>query len=387
MATLDRAEARLLSGVDSGPDDTTRAGYHINISTADHDPRWDNFLTSTPGGYHVQSSLWAQVKAPLGWRAARVIVTCSAQLVGGAQVLLRRLPLVGSIGYVPRGPVLAEDDPHLSTAIVGGLHRIARAYRVQYLVVQPTVAAKTLDARLVADGFRSSPFAVAPTATIIVDLTDGPDAVLARMRKKTRQHIRHGLRGDLSVREGDERDLPTFYRLLEAASRRRGYRPYPREYFLKLWSVFSPGGHARLFVAERGDEAVTALLVIPFGDRVLTKSIGWSGEHGESRPNELVYWRAIEWAAAHGYRFCDLEGIDRAAAEGLARGEPLPESLKQTPTFFKLGFGGEVTLLPKAYDYVYHPLLRRTYGAVSRAAPTLPIVRKLEEVIRGASRD
>ncbi len=41
-----------------------------------------------------------------------------------------------------------------------------------------------------------------------------------------------------------------------------------------------------------------------------------------------------------------------------------PDSLKQTPTFFKLGFGGRVALFPEAYDYVYNPLLRWTYAAV-----------------------
>jgi hypothetical protein len=75
------------------PDDGTdlREGYRVHLSVAARDPRWDAFLEATPGGHHLQSSSWGQVKAFLGWRAARMVVTRDADIRGGVEILLRRL--------------------------------------------------------------------------------------------------------------------------------------------------------------------------------------------------------------------------------------------------------------------------------------------------------
>ena len=83
---------------------------------------------------------------------------------------------------------------------------------------------------------------------------------------------------------------------------------------------------------------------------VQQKKGGWLGEHRDRHPNEALHWAAIQWAKAHGYRYYDFEGIDPAAAELALRGVPLPEPMRQSVARFKLGFGGEVRLLPRSYD-------------------------------------
>ena len=44
---------------------------------------------------------------------------------------------------------------------------------------------------------------------------------------------------------------------------------------------------------ELGDEPVSAMLAIPFGDTVVYKRGAWTGEHGALRPNEALHWAAI----------------------------------------------------------------------------------------------
>jgi lipid II:glycine glycyltransferase (peptidoglycan interpeptide bridge formation enzyme) len=75
-------------------------------------------------------------------------------------------------------------------------------------------------------------------------------------------------------------------------------------------------------------------------------------------------WASIVWAKQEGYRYYDLEGIQPDAARAILAGQPLPEALEQTPTSYKLGFGGEVQLFPAAYEYLTNPLLRRAYTTV-----------------------
>jgi hypothetical protein len=42
--------------------------YEVKTSDVTQDPAWDAFLAAVPGGHHVQTGLWSQVKALIGLR-------------------------------------------------------------------------------------------------------------------------------------------------------------------------------------------------------------------------------------------------------------------------------------------------------------------------------
>jgi lipid II:glycine glycyltransferase (peptidoglycan interpeptide bridge formation enzyme) len=349
-------------------------GYQVRISHDTEDPDWDAFLAHTPGGHHVQTSLWAQVKALLGWRAVRVVVTQGERIVAGAQMLMRPLSLLGSVGYIPKGPLFASGDPLVARLVVDELEQVAKAHRSQYLVVQPPCEVEALGDRLLCKGFEPSSTQVAPVATVAINLAKDLDDILGQMKAGTRRNIRLGQRKGITMREGTVGDLPAFHRLLVATGQRQGFSPYPEEYFAEMWRVLGPRGHVRLFLAEYAGEAVSALLLIPFGDTVIYKKGAWSGRHGNRRPNEALHWMAIKWAKAQGYHYYDFEGIDPEAAGAIAHGEPLPDSLTQTVTRFKLGFGGQVFLYPGPYDYVCNPVLRWAHATLYRKIANWPII-------------
>jgi peptidoglycan pentaglycine glycine transferase (the first glycine) len=354
-----------------------QASYQIRVSSEPEDPAWDTFLAQTPGGHHVQTSLWAQVKALLGWRAARVVVRQGDCIVAGAQVLLRPLPLVGAIGHVSKGPLVAGNDLRLAKLVLDALHQVARAHHIRYLIIQPPRTNEALAQQLPGWGFRPDSLAgteAQPPATVLLDLTQDLDDILAQMKKKTRYSIRHGLREGITVREGTERDLPTFYRLLVATTQRQHFSEPSEEYFSEMWRIFRPHGYIRLFLAEYAGEAVASVLAISFGDTVIYKKGAWSGHYSKRNPNDVLQWTAIRWAKAQGYRFYDFEGINRRAARALIQGEPLPDSVKQTYTSFKLGFGGQVVLAPHAYGYIYNPMLRWGYHTIFPKVANLSVV-------------
>ena len=155
-----------------------------------------------------------------------------------------------------------------------------------------------------------------PTATLLIDLTKNLDDILAQMKRATRYGIRRSLREGITVREGTERDLSTFYCILVATSQRQQFSPYPEEYFIKMWRVLGPHGYIRLFLAEYEDETVSAILTVPFRDTVIYKKGAWSGRHGNRRPNEALHWTAIKWAKAHGYCYYDFEGVNYEGCQG-----------------------------------------------------------------------
>jgi peptidoglycan pentaglycine glycine transferase (the first glycine) len=360
--------------------------YQVRVSCTKEDPAWDTFLATTLGGHYVQTSLWGKVKAQLGWRTARVIVTYGEHIVAGAQLLIRSLPLMGAIAYVPRGPLVAINDYNLTELVIHQLHQVARANGVQYLAVQPPDGGEALAQQLPTWRFQPSSIELAPAATILLDLHKDLDDILVQMRDKTRYNIRLGQRKGIVVREGTQNDLPTFYHLLRATSKRQNFFTYSEAYFSNMWRIFGSHQYIKLFLAEYRDEPISALLAIAFGNTLTFWRGGWSGHHGSYHPNEVMHWAAIKWAKSQGYRFYDFEGIEPRIARSVLLRETIPNSLRQTPTFFKLGFGGQVTLLPVAYEYIYNSFLRWAYTSVLPKVASKPLMTKVRDITRGIHR-
>lgn len=352
----------------------------VEVSGAGRDDGWDTFVDRVRGGHHVQTSRWGEVKAVVGWRAVRILLRRGGDVVAGCQVLMRQWG-PARVGYVTRGPLASEDSAVKET--IDALNRWAGASRLAYLKVQPPPHGRATAADLIGGGFAPSPLAVGPTATVLVDLTRSPEEQLRAMRAASRSNIAKARRRGLQVRAGGGSDLPAFVRLVEATSRRQGFDPYPAEYYHAMWDVFSSQNRARLVIAEHGDEVLSALLLIGYGDTVVYKMGGWSGDRNGIHPNEAAHWAGMEWAREAGYRSYDLEGIDLAVATALARGDDVPAAARAGVTHFKLGFGGDVTLLPGAYDRSFLPVLSL---AVPHLAPRLDSLQKVARRLAGRRR-
>ena len=338
--------------------------YQVRISDESIDPTWDAFISSLSLGHHVQTSLWGQVKSTLGYRTKRLIVSEDGRIMAGGQFLIRKLMPFVSIAYMSKGPILSTWDPALAQVVIDGLKRAAQTHHFLVIALQPAGYEQEFKAVLLNNGFRPSWLELAPTATIFIDLTQDTDQILKGMKRQTQQNIKRSEREGITTREGSEADLSTFYRLHVTTSQRQGFTPYPKAYFARMWQVFSKQDSIGLILAEYQSTPVSALLLVSFGNTVIPKTLGWSGEHAKRRPNDAVLWASIQWAKARGHRTFDMEGIDRKGAELTLSGHHLPEALRHTPDFFKLGYGGEVALLPQSYYFIPDILWRWPYQQI-----------------------
>lgn len=363
------------------------SGYWIWVNEEPEDPDWDAFLAKTPGGHYTQSSLWAKMKALSGWKATRLVVAREDSIIAGAQLLTRPLPLFGKIGYIPKGPLVASDDIHLSKLVINALHRLAKAHGVEYLAVQPPSKGQ-ITHLLPGLGFHANPKMGTVTSTILIDLTRDPNILLAQMRESTRTNIRRAQSRGITIREGTESDLGAFYHLVAVASQRKGYSTYSKKFLAEFWQILGSHGHTKLFFAEYAGEAVSTLLAIHFGDTLFTHVSAWDGRHRELKPNELLEWETMMWAKAHGYRYYDFEGIDPQVAKVILQGQPLADShfpvADRMVTRYKLGFGGRVTLLPEVYEYIYSPLLRSVYFQLLPKIEHWPVIAKTWKAVTRA---
>ena len=341
----------------------------INVSENLCDPEWDEFVAAAPGGHHVQSALWGQVKAVNHWEVIRITAREGGTLVGGAQLLRRTIARTpASVIYLTKGPLVTRGDSEVARQILQQASLVCKKKHAVIFAIQPPNNGDWISACLPSWGFAPSKLELAPVASTLLDLVPSLDEIMGRMKRQTRQNIRRGEQAGVTVRDGRENDIDLFYELHTTTSTRQGFSPYAKRYFTHMQEVLKPKGYFKLFVAEYGGQPVSSLLTVPFGDTVIAKILGCSGEHSGLRPNDCLFWNAIQWSKTNGYRYFDFEGIDLQNARAILTGETLPAHFQHTPDFFKLGYGGEVVIFPQAYESVPNPFVNWIY---KKASPTV----------------
>ncbi len=356
------------------------------LSTAITDPCWDDFLEKVAMGQFDQSSTWSWVKELQGWQTARVVFTTDAhELVAGFQILYRSLPVYGRFGYINKGPVLARGHRALAAYVMDWVKRSCRRFGILALLVHPPTEQVAEELRASDSGFLANRLIPYERSTIIVDLDKDLEKLFARLRKSTRKYVRRAGKNGVIVREGNEADIPLFFRLMVTTCRRRCVAPNPSgvEFLERLWQAGHPRGNTLLLVAEHQGEPLAALFLIPFGDTVRAWKIGWSGRKSAYRPNYLLHWEAIRWAKEHGFRYFDHYGLAQEAAQALAAGNPLPEELRKTTAFFKAGFGGRAVIYPPVQAYIANSWMRSCYAQlVLRTQPGFTLLEWLQTMRR-----
>lgn len=342
------------NGIEAGSRNLT-----TRVSTASSEPEWDAFLARTPGGHHVQTSLWGTLKSTEGWQAVRVVVSDGDRIVAGAQMLHRRISFFLGVGYVQSGPVINGDLPDLAHLLFEGLRKAARQLGIGQIYVQPPYTAHWLAESMTELGFRPSRLNLATGATTMVSVDREPEDLLSSMRTTTRQSIRKAIKSPITVRDGNYNDIPSFYSLLKGTAARQDFVLESENYFEQMWRLFRPPGHVKLLIAEYQGEPISAAWLVPFGDTVIYKRGAWSGRHGNWRPNELLQWSTILWARDNGYRYYDLDGVHLPTVAAFTKHGSVPAG-GHTVTVFKIGFGGDVVRLPPTHEI--------SYGVLSRAA-------------------
>lgn len=322
---------------------------------------WDALVAQHPQGHMLQSWAWGELKQRFGWQPLRVAVTDGAS-VAAAQLLIR--PLYGlSVAYVPRGPLLADEEI-LNRGLIRALQRIARRRRAAFLRLEPNVletseTANTLNSWLQTQRFVPSD-PMQPRSSIHLDLSPEPDKLFAAFSKGHRADVRRAERNGVSVRVGEsEADLATFYAIMQATGERQAFGIHARAYYQTARQLF--GDAARLLIAEQGGSAIAAFLVFAWG-REATYMYSGSTEAGlKQGANHLLQWHAIQWARERGCARYDLWGIPDAfgqmAHAAGAELDRLEQAAKEHPLYgvyrFKKGWGGQVVRYVPAYDRVY----------------------------------
>jgi lipid II:glycine glycyltransferase (peptidoglycan interpeptide bridge formation enzyme) len=294
---------------------------------------WNAFVEGAP--YHAFPQLWewGEVRAMGGWRPVRLAVGPSRdQPLAGAQLLLRRVPVVGwHLAYVPRGPIGRLDDPAVRAGLLRALRALGREVRIATVRADPEAEPGTAYGRaLLASPWRAAP-KIQPPTTRVLDLAGGEEALRADLKRKHRQYVNKAERAGVTIERFDGTThaevigpaLADFNRIYRSTAERAGFVARQPFYYERVWSIFAPSGRVRLSFALLDGERVATIYHFTCGERAVEAYGGMTDAGADARANYLLKWSAIADFAREGFAFYDMWGL---ATGGIRQ--------------FKEGFGG-----------------------------------------------
>jgi FemAB-related protein (PEP-CTERM system-associated) len=239
----------------------------------------------------------------------------------------------------------------------------ARAALVRSIGTLPErLGVRSLELRLSHDDFAGSDASVdSSNVTFVLPLANGEEALLAGCSASNRNHVRKVYRRDIFATDTAGSDLDAFYHLYSQRQKQLG-SPAPGIDFFQRIRRSLPEQSIVLTVRERASGApVAGMFLFSSGD---TLSYAWGGgdvAYNRWHANVFMYWEAVRYGIAHGYRSLDLGRSSNVAG--------------QAGTYaFKAQFGAAAT-----------PLIYRRFGAAgaslterrARLAPAVAVWKRL----------
>ena len=358
-----------------------------HLATAAEVADWDARAVASPNGHVDQARAWAEYRAAHGWHTWHIAFD------DGFRLLVLGRPGGSSVGaaYASRGPI-PERDPARSAARAAAAAELLAEKGVPALTVDgETPAATGLRQELAKLGFQAAEEEQASRHRMDVRL--GPDdapnsdekTIFASFGATTRNLIRQADRHGLKVRRldagggrSDDDDaspgsieefepvdlddaetvdgmLRTFYDMLDATAKRRGFALASEDKFLDWSRRGIAAGHTVYLQAEHPEDGPVAGATFYRHGHRLTYSL--AGDRAELRRNypgavRLLVWRGIQIALDERRSVVDLGGID---TEG-HRDKPD----KGDPTYgmyqFKESFGARWVEMTGAHRKTMRPM-------------------------------
>jgi peptidoglycan pentaglycine glycine transferase (the first glycine) len=340
---------------------------------------WDQLIASLPDAHLLQTWEWSLVKAKYGWQANPFVWSdASGSPVAAAMVLKKPVIRRGfaarlCILYVPKGPIMDWRDESLRGRVLDDLQSLAKKQGAIFLKIDPDVVlgmgipqsetdivnngGQAVMSELKRRGWAFSSDQVQFRNTVVIDLKNSEDEILARMKQKTRYNVRLAEKKGVTVRTGAITDLPLLYKMYAETSLRDGFVIRDESYYQTVWQTFMQGQMPRCepLIAEVDGEAVAAIFLFMFAGRAYYVYGMSRDAHREKMPTYLLQWEAIKRARAAGCTAYDLWGA--------------PDEFNESDGMwgvyrFKEGLGGQVVRTLGAWDFAPNGLWYAMYARV-----------------------
>ncbi len=308
-----------------------------------------------------QSTKWSRVKEL--WQNDIIIVRDeSRNILASMSILVRKLPILGYIMYVPRGPIGNIHNEEVLKKLTEEAKRIQKTYNAFAIIIEPNVRIENKEfAKMVTRlGYKINSKAIKFDQEIqarhnfrlnIKDKTE--EEVFNNFSSKTRYNVRLAIKRGVKIKEKNLDAIDEFYSLMKETGNRDNFIIRPKEYFEKILEEFP--NEAKIYIAYYENEPISAIMPILYGNKMWYLYGASSNKHRNLMSTYLLQWEMIKIAIKHGCNEYDFRGVSMENGEdGLYR--------------FKKGFGGElVELIGEIYmdfkpvKYLLYKVMKKVF--------------------------
>jgi lipid II:glycine glycyltransferase (peptidoglycan interpeptide bridge formation enzyme) len=132
-----------------------------------------------------------------------------------------------------------------------------------------------------------------------------------RLSSMHRRNIRVAERRGVTIERGDGvADLKTFYRLHIVTRKRLGVPVQPWKFFELIGRDMLEKGLGHILLAYQNNECIASAVFL-YWNKILTYKYGASNASSlQSKPNDLLFWTAIDWGCKNGFTSLDFGRTD-----------------------------------------------------------------------------
>ena len=323
---------------------------NIRLATTEDKQKWNEFVSKNETGSFLQSWEWSEFMATQKDQVWRFVITDDDNWLASIFIFKTTLKINQSILYSPRGPVINDQSTvgkaEIFQLIMQEIDKLAKRGKYLYFQVDPYTNNQEWANVLSEKGFEKSESDIQPRHTLILDIRQTEEGILAGMHQKTRYNINLARKKGIEV-EVDNSKFKEFWELLKKTTQRQGITFYSQEYYKELLKI----PFVKLYLAKHEGKVIAANIMVFWNDTA-TYLFGSSDyEHRNLMAPHLLQWQALKDSKDEGLWFYDFWGAAPAGAEGR-------ESKWAGFTKFKMGFSpnAEITEYIGTYEKVYMPI-------------------------------
>lgn len=273
--------------------------------------RYNDFIRNSEYARPMQDTNWSKIKS--NWTHDFVYLEENKQIIAAMSVIGIKNTNGKHFLYAPRGPVCDFKDTKIVEALIKEAEPLKDKYDAFLLRMDPEL---NFDEKLVYDyrkmgyDFRSvgidTHAFTQPRYNMIIDLSSqDEDEIFESFSSKGRYNIRKSIRAGIkTICKTDQESLDIFYELTKIMAERQGIGHRPKDYYERLIKYLD----GEIFVSYFEDKALSASLLIPYGNKVYYLYAASSNEMRNKMPNYNMIWEEIKWCLENNYDYLDLGG-------------------------------------------------------------------------------
>jgi lipid II:glycine glycyltransferase (peptidoglycan interpeptide bridge formation enzyme) len=270
----------------------------------------ESFWQSSQEGNYFQSYEYGEIlkKASPKIGIARLGINFSEKTLGVAQGTYSSFLDLGMTLQVICGPVISaaeKDNLNLAQHLVEGLEQICHDKHIIRLEIWPLESLNLRDL-LLKNGYAL----IGNINDYIISLDPDSQKLWNNIHHNKRRNVRMAERDGVEIILSQSHDdVESFCFLHEAAAKRDGFSPIPRAWFEEASKFYKPESW-RIFLAKLNGKSIAGVFSVSHRKTCYALRAGSLTETLKVRPNDLMHWKAMEWACANGYSKYNMGMVD-----------------------------------------------------------------------------